>query len=306
MGRPPLPQDVVEEIEKLWAKDTKQSTKEVWEIYNESPLKQRLDVSGSADEAAVLEVYVNVSLRKVQQIIRQAKERGAGKFDPKEWHPWNAGEESAEDTDFLLSLQLLNLDAEKRRLYVHEAKWARKLRVRVDTALFPIQLRLVLLYGQREFTARVFNRHAATSDLDDMIMFSPWESRFSWDKYEEAIRVGMIERPELSIAFGFDPDTLDMDILMFGTDALLMHFYLAVLRSLPFTVHDSDGVPPMPSFADPRDTTPLTQDNIYRIKSANVGMKPEYKKEILEFVLPPSPDEKEAPGENPMLGVESS
>ena len=118
-----------------------------------------------------------VGIRKVQEVIKSLKERGGGRFERTEWHPWRDRNECPEDSDFLLEIDRVNLEVLNRHIWEHEAEWARRLRVALRGLPRESHWFFAIEYGDREESAR--NRgvpHATTADLDAWLMFKPWRS----------------------------------------------------------------------------------------------------------------------------------
>ena len=210
MGRPPLSEEVVGQVEQIWATDPKRTAKLVHEEMN-----RRLGKPA-------------ISLRKTQEIISALKRTGAGTFEPVVWHPWRNPQETSEDTSWLLRVQGLMITAVGRRLYCHEALWAMRLRASIHELEDHIQIALLALYSHREVMSQRLQRPVETESLDDLLSFAPW-SPARWDDYETAIQNGWVNPPHASTVMA-DPST-GGDVLFHGSDALLLWFDLA--RSNP-------------------------------------------------------------------------
>ena len=192
MGRPPLASEIVDAVEHTWGKlrhdadRSGMSPPTGTQVYQE--MKERRRKGGPT--------VTEPSLRKVQQIVRDMKTRGEGRFDPTEWRPWRGDElEAPEDTHFLLLLCALARRQWVRGLYEHEARWARRLRPALERMskgqMRTIGLELVGMYSVREEVARLYNRPPPTGDLDGLFAFPPWV--VGWTGYEYAVKERLVE-----------------------------------------------------------------------------------------------------------------
>ena len=177
MARPPISDAVVDTVKEIWANDPRQNATQVHTV-----VKRRLGPGA-------------VSLRKVQQVVAELKKRGAGRFQLSEWGPWQDPDATPEDADYLFWIQRMMIRDWKRRLYEHEAKWARRLRVVLRDADPEIQLLLIGLYAERErFAVNVQELPTYTEDLDGFVTFKPW-LRKRWKEYQSAVEAGVVPPP---------------------------------------------------------------------------------------------------------------
>lgn len=187
MPRPPLEQDIVDEVEKTWAEHPVRSAAEVHRLL----------------EKNFWPGYVGI--RKVQEIIRLMKGRGAGRFEPTEWHPWMNPRETPEDADYLLELDRLNWANCRRHLFEHEAEWARRLRVVLGELELGGQWFLISEYGEREHLARNRQREAfSTADLDGLLTYKPWRQG-RLEEYRVALERGDVEGLRFEQFFAVGP-----------------------------------------------------------------------------------------------------
>ena len=183
MGRPEIPADVVYRIKHLWAEEPSRFATQVHRL-----MRQQL---GNA-----------VSLRKVQQVIAEARSKTGGRQRPMvEWKPWKGKLGTAQDCDYLLRLDAISLAAGGRHLSELEAKWARRIRVAVDGLNLWRQLHLVIMYAKRELAADNLQEPSPyTADLDGILAYKPWVPQ-NRKAYDSAVLGGSVPSP----LFDFDP-----------------------------------------------------------------------------------------------------
>ncbi len=178
MPRPKIPDQVVKEIQQLWAEESIRSARQVHRIF-----RQRSNV--------------NISERKVQQIIAELRwKRPRREFLLVEWTPWRDETETPNDSAHLLALDALSLAMSGRHLYQHEAKWGRLLRVALDGLSKLMQLVFVRDYALRESAAYEIGTPTFTADLDALVAYQPWLLE-NYEIYHFAVITGSI--PRLSI-----------------------------------------------------------------------------------------------------------
>ncbi len=178
MPRPKIAYQVVEEIQQLWAADPDLSARRVHRIFGQR--------SG-----------VNISERKVQQIIAELKGKQTRReFYSVEWTPWQDETETPADTAHLLALDAISLAMSGRHLFLHEAKWGRRLGVALDGLSKLMQLVFVRDYGLRESAAYEIGTSTYTADLDSLVAYRPWLPE-NYEVYHFAVITGSI--PRLSV-----------------------------------------------------------------------------------------------------------
>ena len=176
MGRPRIPDNVVNMIQSIWAADTSHSAIDVFNEFQRYNRGQK------------------IGKRKVQLIVNQLKkDYRPRKYPLAEWRPWRNEIESPEDTAYLLVLDAVKTVYSGRHLYQHEAKWGRRIRCALDGLNLSLQRCFVDEYGRREVAQFVLKRdHAYTSDLDGILAFQPWIAGHQ-RAYEEALEAGIID-----------------------------------------------------------------------------------------------------------------
>ena len=156
----------------------------------------------------------NRSVRNILDAIKRLPDNVGGKYDPSELFPservpphkpmWDEEIDgkplTSEEKVFLLKLDEVSKSVEGFRLFVHERKWA----CRIRTALFGLTwlevYRFVKLYGMRELIAHMDNEpkynvqgvlisepEIYTADLDGVMTYSPWLSARTEKAYEFAV-----------------------------------------------------------------------------------------------------------------------
>ena len=173
MGRPKLSADVVYRIKHWWGENPKRSATQVHRLMRQQ---------GHA-----------VSLRKVQQVIAEARRKMGGRQRPMvEWKPWKGKLGTSQDCDYLLRLDAKCLDAMGRHLFELEAKWARRIRVAVEGLNLWHQLYFVFMYAKRELAADNLQEPSPyTTDLDGMLAYKCWLPQGS-SAYDSAVLKGLV------------------------------------------------------------------------------------------------------------------
>ena len=207
MPNPRLPEDVIQAIKAQWGIDPKQRAKEV--------------------HAEIEALGHRVSLRKVQQVIAELKRRGAGDIEVELWRPWEDPTETPQETIDLIRVAFYWKRWCKRELYRHEAKWARRLKQALPTTSDRYLTMLTLLYAERELVAMNLNEPTITSDLDPLLLFTPWVSSEHWQLYDKGIGNGALEEPKLTEVVGVESGAGDRQTFVKGLDALLLLFSVA-------------------------------------------------------------------------------
>ena len=174
MARPKISGQVVAQVRTLWAEDPKQSAARVHRRYHRLP-------GGGV-----------VGLRRVQQVIAEAKDISRGRqFPLAEWGPWANAAETPEDTSQLLQLDLVCLKERGRHLYQHEAKWGQRLRVALVDLSPSHQLSVATIYAVRESVAFILDESAYTADLDGLVAYRPWLPE-NQQAYGHAVDLGIV------------------------------------------------------------------------------------------------------------------
>jgi hypothetical protein len=161
-----IDEQVVEQVRNFWAENPHWSArtvaKEYIELHGDNKIKQR----------------------KIIEIVSEAKKAAPeNPFPYSEWKPWVNPEESPEETDFLSLLNHIKQVECGITLYVHEAKWGRRLRVGLK-GLNPYgQYKLISLYGTRDVINYYLKRPEYTADLDAFVAFKPWRPHYNWASY---------------------------------------------------------------------------------------------------------------------------
>jgi hypothetical protein len=184
MPRPATPQPIIDKIESMWAENHQPQAKRLYELV-------KSQVKGYP------------SLRKVQQVIRDAKRRAGPIADDPPLQPWGEGwPEAPEDIACLFRLMLCRLfeHPDATGLTIRQAKWALKLRGVFDvTGLDPENeykrtyehIIWANAYARRDRAAAILKRDGPyTADLDGVMMFRPWEGALG--AYREAVRLGLV------------------------------------------------------------------------------------------------------------------
>ena len=184
MPRPPISETIVQTIENIWAENHQPSAQKVYELA--AMIKER------------------PSLRKVQQIVRDAKRRAKQIPDDPPIVPWTDATVWPQDPTQVASLflvmrvALLEVD---RRLTVGEARWVTKLSGLFDYnglgcdeeyRLAYVHFVVAHTYARRERAGEILERPAKTDDLDGLTMFRPWAGDERFRLYRAAIQDGLI------------------------------------------------------------------------------------------------------------------
>ena len=183
MGRgPTTKRETVEFIETMWAENLTKTAVEIHQMTsNVSP---------------------RPSLRKVQQIIRDARRGSQPVTNDPPLQPWGEGwPESSKDIACLFRLmfylRLLGWPDFTQR----QARWALTLRQIFDTgdqyshegmAKSVRHICWADVYAQRERAAEVLGRDLHYDDLDARMMFRDWEGPCQREAYLQAVRKGLI------------------------------------------------------------------------------------------------------------------
>ena len=179
MGRPPKPEAIAQEVDRLWVDEVKSAQEQ-----GRKPHTVRVWRSLHGNK------YTNptkhgqkVSLSYVEKRIRENPGPGAEGLPVFEfWRPWVDPQETPEDRAFLLVINAARTAEAGLGLLQYEAEWGRKLRVALE-GLSPYgQFRIVEVYGRREYIARYFKRETIyTADMDGLVAYKPWlpENRYA-------------------------------------------------------------------------------------------------------------------------------
>ncbi len=251
MPRPKIPDQVVEEIQKLWEREPTRSARQIHITF-----KQRSNV--------------NISERKVQQIIAELRwKRPRREFPVVEWTAWQDETETSVDSAYLLELDALSL-ALGRHLYQHEAKWGKRLRVSLNSLNKLIQLAFIRDYALRESAAYSTGTTTYTADIDALVAYRPWLPE-NYEVYHFAVIKGSIPRLSIwSLNSAWDAEVfwnnLDDDP---GLPTLKRYGLIGDLRQLT-------GLDFGPSLSTEDDISRPTSDNLPDVKEW-LGFK------VLEF-----------------------
>ena len=179
MGAPRIPEEVVNRIGQIWFRDRKQSASDVLERYK-------------SERGGRIEIQI----RKVQQIIADLRLRvREGEFPRVPWLPWNAGDQTPAEHDYLLRLDAISRVLFNRHLYDHEAVWARRLMVGLESLSPREQLLFAMDYATREEQAFFLDESIPyTTDLDGVVAYKPWQPD-NQQAYEYALVTGMVAEP---------------------------------------------------------------------------------------------------------------
>lgn len=158
MPRPPLDTDIQRAVEDKWGEDPAMTAAEVHRRLEDGHWKGY------------------VSIRKVQDIVRDLKAKGAGRFEPVVWQPWSDHSSGAEDCAFLLKMRQVSLSLFDEVLWEHQAKWAKRLRVILEGLNPFLQLCFIREYAIREALGIRLIRDIITEDLDYIVAYQPWLS----------------------------------------------------------------------------------------------------------------------------------
>ena len=174
MARPKTPPDMIEQIKSLWGEDRTQNAVVVWKRFGQH----------------------KISKRKVQQIISEARKQSPFlDFVFVEWQPWITENESSDAAAFLLKLDAVCSSNTNRHLYEHEAMWARRLLVALDSLDPWRQFLMVERYGLRERVAYELRASRTyTADLDAILAYQPWLPE-NTEAYEISVSAGVSPRP---------------------------------------------------------------------------------------------------------------
>ena len=145
-----------------------------------------------------------VSIRKVQQIVAEAKENHASWPKREPWQPWVDRSESPEETNYLLELRRIQSDENIRPLSTLQAKWAKRIRpsLKSHENLF-LNCHLSKLYMFREARAASLGKQGelVTDDLDQYLAYKPWVSEKRGSLYAEALRSRRARYPIALVMF---------------------------------------------------------------------------------------------------------
>ena len=159
------PDHVIKAIEGIWAQRENSKAKDVLAAYK-SQYNRRDHIR-----------WVDLSLRRVQEIIAARRRDGDGSliptFERKEWKPWCADQDS-ETSAFLLTMDAVCQAVQSRRLYDHEAKWGMRLRVALQGLTPYDQFYFVTLYAIRDVQAHYAQGEPFTADLNAILAYKPW------------------------------------------------------------------------------------------------------------------------------------
>ena len=185
MPRPATSEEIVREIEDIWAEDVHQSARYVY-------LEARRRI-GSCP-----------GIRKVQLIVRDAKRRASPIPDDPPIVPW--GDDWPQDPAQIAALFRVMASARVARhhlLTTREAEWVKKLSGLFDYSglvgaaegdLAYTHFNFAWAYAQRERAGEILKRSAFYEDLDGLVMFSPWatdnDQRF--ESYQKAVQNGLV------------------------------------------------------------------------------------------------------------------
>ena len=174
MARPRISKSIINQIENIWAENQQPTAAMVY-------ILAKPKVQGCP------------SLRKVQEIVREAKERAQVVQEDPPLDPWGPGwPKHPEDIRFLFDLlycaALTGMSVNNR-----QARWALNLRGLFDNRGLDdkdrvIQTAMCLLwaslYANRERAAEVLGQGPPyTADLDGVMMFRIWESTEHEERY---------------------------------------------------------------------------------------------------------------------------
>ena len=139
-----------------------------------------------------------VSVRKVQEIVGEAKENHASWPKREPWRPWVDQSESPEETNYLLELRRIQSDEGIEPLSTLQAKWAKSIRPSLKSHQnLLVNCHLSILYMLREARAASLGKQGelVTDDLDQYLAYKPWISEKRRSLYAEALRLGRAPYP---------------------------------------------------------------------------------------------------------------
>lgn len=183
MSRPALHEDVEHEVRKSWAQDPFQTADQVWRSVRIENERGKWFPS----------------LRKVQYIVRDAKQARPHMADEPELELWGPDwPDDSEDIACLLRLKLQSLKHPEMPLTTRVGKWALRLRAGFlgpmeDPTVDP-DLELLCFayeYTLRERVAELFQDGLYTPDLDGAMMCRPWESVERLHQYQRSVAAGL-------------------------------------------------------------------------------------------------------------------
>jgi hypothetical protein len=158
MGAPRIHRSVVERIKSIWAEDTAQGGAAVWQRFYEESGRREL-----------------IGLRKVQNIVRDARLASGPVLEAIPWSPWRDTAETAEETAYLIRIDAEWMHRFFRHLWQHEARWAKRLRSVLVDVNPELEFLFIHEYGTREVIASRLGMEAAyTTDLDGLLTVKPW------------------------------------------------------------------------------------------------------------------------------------
>ena len=183
MSRPALSEDVEHEVRKSWAQDPFQTADQVWRSVRIENERGKWFPS----------------LRKVQYIVRDAKQARPHVADEPEFELWGPDwPDDSEDIACLLRLKLQSLKHPEMPLTTRVGKWALRLRAGFlgpmeDPTVDP-DLELLCFayeYTLRERVAELFQDGLYTPDLDGAMMCRPCESVERIHQYQRSVVAGL-------------------------------------------------------------------------------------------------------------------
>ena len=182
MGRPPTEDNKIKQIEDIWATNPKQSGAKVCASYRR---KYGDDLSKSKIE------------KVVSGLKKKDRESNSPRLNKQFWIPWTT-DETPEDTSFLFEIQAYCLTYLGRRIFEHEAAWAKRLRVALTGASVSLAWFIISTYAfNEEIAATLGSERARTEDLDAYVMFKAWIPERQPD-YISAIKARLIPLPSFA------------------------------------------------------------------------------------------------------------
>lgn len=194
-----LPNDVVEDVERVSVANPSWTGKSVWE-----EVKRR---NGHREVISLRMVYYILAKLKPPEPINNRVQ------PPVPWQPWEDESVPPMENAYLVLLDTVDRTVYKQTLFAHEAQWARRLMPGLDGLSPFLQLCFCKEYASRERWSRIKQVPISTRDLDGVLAYKPW-IQCNREPYKNAVFNMYVPEPLFRRATFFESANIWQEVLL--------------------------------------------------------------------------------------------